>query len=134
MNNRYESFTLLMNKINKSIRKIKNIEMEEYKLKGVHVRFQYENGAGSTISDVLKTRVLEDQKISLCIVDSDFKHGKTTKYPNSPGRGETANKLLRTERELRKQEGITPFEVYCLDVHEVENLIPIISFKLIVEK
>lgn len=95
------------------------------KLKGVHIRFQFENGAGSTISDVLKTRVLEDQKISLCIVDSDFKHGKTTKYPNSPGRGETANKLLRTERELRKQEEITPFEVYCLDVHEVENLIPI---------
>ena len=41
MNNRYESFTLLMNKINKSIRKIKNIEMEEYKLKGVHVSILY---------------------------------------------------------------------------------------------
>ena len=41
LNNRYESFTLLMNKINKSIRKIKNIEMEEYKLKGVHVSILY---------------------------------------------------------------------------------------------
>lgn len=41
LNNRYESFTLLMTKINKSIRKIKNIEMEEYKLKGVHVSILY---------------------------------------------------------------------------------------------
>lgn len=41
MDNRYESFTLLMAKINKSIRKIKNVEMEEYKLKGVHVSILY---------------------------------------------------------------------------------------------
>lgn len=37
MENRYENFTILISKINRNIRKIKNLEMAEYNLKSPHI-------------------------------------------------------------------------------------------------
>lgn len=41
MDQRYEHFTVLISKINRCIKKIKNIEMIEYNLKGNHVSVLY---------------------------------------------------------------------------------------------
>lgn len=41
MINRFETFTLLLNRINRNIRKIKNREMEEYHLRSPHVACLY---------------------------------------------------------------------------------------------
>ncbi|MGN0350399.1 MAG: MarR family winged helix-turn-helix transcriptional regulator [Roseburia sp.] len=41
MQERYETFTVLINRINRNIRKIKNQKMAEYKLRSVHVSCLY---------------------------------------------------------------------------------------------
>ena len=41
MNERFETFTVLVNRISRNIRKIKNQEMAEYNLKSVHVSCLY---------------------------------------------------------------------------------------------
>ena len=41
MTERFETFTVLMNRINRNIRKIKNREMAEYKLRSPHISCLY---------------------------------------------------------------------------------------------
>lgn len=41
MNERFETFTVLINRISRNIRKIKNSEMEEYKLRSPHISCLY---------------------------------------------------------------------------------------------
>ncbi len=41
MDNRFETFTIVIAKIHKNIRKIKNTEMAKYDLKGIHVSIIY---------------------------------------------------------------------------------------------
>lgn len=41
MNNRFENFTVLISKINRNIKKIKNNEMYEYNLKSAHISILY---------------------------------------------------------------------------------------------
>lgn len=41
MEERFEMFTILISKINKNIKKIKNQEMEEYNLKSTHISILY---------------------------------------------------------------------------------------------
>ena len=41
MNERFETFTVLINRISRNIRKIKNQEMAEYKLRSVHISCLY---------------------------------------------------------------------------------------------
>ena len=41
MNERFETFTVLINRISRNIRKIKNQEMVEYKLRSVHISCLY---------------------------------------------------------------------------------------------
>lgn len=41
MTDRYETFTLLISRINRNIRKIKNIKMAEYGLKSIHISCLY---------------------------------------------------------------------------------------------
>ena len=52
MQQRFETFTVLINKISRNIRKIKNLEMAEYDLRSVHVSCLYYiyslNGATAT--------------------------------------------------------------------------------------
>ncbi|MBP0963009.1 MAG: transcriptional regulator [Oscillospiraceae bacterium] len=54
MQGRFETFTVLINRISRNIRKIKNQEMAEYNLRSVHVSclyFLYTN-AGATATDL----------------------------------------------------------------------------------
>ena len=41
MNKRFETYTLLINRISRSIRKIENQEMAEYNLRGIHISCLY---------------------------------------------------------------------------------------------
>ena len=41
MENRFETFTVLINRISRNIRKIKNQEMEEYQLRSAHISCLY---------------------------------------------------------------------------------------------
>ncbi len=54
MHKRFETFTVLINRISRNIRKIKNQEMAEYHLRSVHVSCLYYlyTGNGSTATDL----------------------------------------------------------------------------------
>lgn len=99
--------------------------LHNHGLSGTEIQFHQELGAGSTISTVLEKCVCNDKCLSLCIVDSDRKHGKSANYPNDAARGSTATELLKTDRKLKRIPNHVPYDVYCLNVHEAENLIPI---------
>lgn len=62
MNARFETFTVLINKISRSIKKIKNQEMAEYGLKGTHVSCIYYlySSEGLTATDLCE-RCEEDK-------------------------------------------------------------------------
>ena len=95
------------------------------KLKGLNISFHHELGGGNTINTVFQKCVEEDKVLSLCLVDGDIKYGPTKKYPEYPDRGETAKKLETTYKKLQKTSNASTYELYCLPIHEIENLIPI---------
>lgn len=93
-------------------------------IKGVSISFCDEQGGGATTNKVFENCVLINHTPSLCIVDTDVKFGKTVKYPQDPALGDTAKKALATYKTLQ-QNGVVPiFDLLCIPVHEVENLIP----------
>lgn len=95
------------------------------KIKGTSLSFHHEPGGGVLTNTVFEKCVEVDKRLTLCLVDSDIKHGPTAKYPNEPSRGDTVHRLIDSETALRKRVNAQIFELYCLPVHEVENLIPI---------
>ena len=62
MQNRFETFTVLINRISRNIRKIKNQEMAEYKLRSAHVSCLYYlyTDKGATATDLCE-RCEEDK-------------------------------------------------------------------------
>ena len=102
-------------------------------LKGIKLSLHNELGGGNTIDTVFKKCVEEDRNLTLCIVDSDMKHDRTKKYPNHPKFGDTAIRLIKCHDKLKKSYNSCSFEIFCLDVHEIENLIPIEILKIIAE-
>lgn len=94
-------------------------------VRDVQVNFCNENGGGDTTNLVFKKCVMEDKRLTLCVADSDKKHGESTAYPNKPAKGETVRKLEKVYSELKSYKLDSICEVYGLEVHEVENLIPI---------
>jgi len=97
-----------------------------HKIKDVNISFQDELGGGVTTDTVFEKSIDIDKHLTLCLVDSDTKHDKSTVYRNDPAIGDTARKLLKTEKRLSEK---SFFELYCLPVHEAENLIPISILK-----
>lgn len=62
MENRFETFTVLVNRISRNIRKIKNQEMAEYNLRSVHISCLYHlYGAGGLTATELCERCEEDK-------------------------------------------------------------------------
>ena len=96
------------------------------RIKDVNISFQDELGGGVTTNAVFEKNIDVDRHLTLCLVDSDTKHDKSTLYRNEPGIGDTARNLLKAERKLSDK---NLFELYCLPVHEAENLIPISILK-----
>ena len=95
-------------------------------LKGVKCTFRNEPGGGSTINYQFQKCVKELQELTLCLVDSDVKHGPTKEYPNSPSMGGTAKCVKRTFANMRRSGIPSIYELYCSEnIHEIENLIPL---------
>lgn len=96
------------------------------KIKDINISFQDELGGGVTTDTVFEKNIDIDRHLTLCLVDSDTKHDKSTIYRSAPAIGDTARKLLKAEKKLSEK---NLFELYCLPVHEVENLIPILVLR-----
>lgn len=98
--------------------------MHSRRIKGVETSFHEEQGGGNTTGDVFKKCFLVDRVPTLCIVDNDIKFGKTKEYPQPPALGDTAKKAIDAFAEISKQCSLPLFDLYCLPVHEAENLLP----------
>lgn len=94
-------------------------------IRGIELAFHDEMGGGNTINTVFKKCVLEDQAFTFCIVDNDIKYGKTKLFPNEPAVGDTSNLLSKTFNKLQNINKLPTYELFCLPIHEIENLIPI---------
>lgn len=99
--------------------------MHDNRIKGLGLSYRHELGGGNTINTVFRKCIEEDRVLTLCLVDSDIKYGPTAEYPGSPAKGETAKKLEKTFKRLIAKSDHATYELYCLPVHEAENLIPI---------
>lgn len=100
--------------------------------KGVSMSFRDEHGGGNTIDTVFEKCVQIDKVLTLCVVDSDLKYGSTEKYPQAPTIGATAEKLVTKHNSLKESEPYDTYELYCLPIHEIENLIPTSAIEEIV--
>lgn len=101
-------------------------------MKGLSLSFQRELGGGSTIGTVLEKCVAEDHHLTLCLVDSDQKYEDPSEKSKAK-KGGTLYKLRESANRLSKDDLQDIFEVYELNVHEVENLIPLSVLKHIAD-
>lgn len=90
----------------------------------VTTSFLPEHGGGNTMDQVLENCLCEHKVITLCIVDSDQKHGASPDYPNRPKKGDTLRNVKSKSKKLKENPTLPPHHVVPLYVHEVENLIP----------
>jgi DNA-binding MarR family transcriptional regulator len=91
MNERFETFTVLINRISRNIRKIKNQEMAEYNLRSVHISCLYYLYAGDGITATELCEHCEEDKATISrALDYLEKNGyltcesKSTKRYKSP--------------------------------------------------
>lgn len=83
-------------------------------LGNLNINFEGKNGGGSTISNVLERIISERNRMCLCIVDSDRKYRDA-----SPG--DTMQRIIKVTQDIFQDY----FEVLLLEIHEIENIIPI---------
>lgn len=83
-------------------------------MKKCNCSFNEHHGGGGTITTVLEQIINKRENMCLCIVDSD------KKFPGASN-GDTMERVKRLCK--NKEEDI--WKLFCLDVHEIENLIPI---------
>lgn len=65
MNERFETFTVLINRISRNIRKIKNQEMSEYNLRSAHVSCLYFIYRGDNITSTELCEKCEEDKATI---------------------------------------------------------------------
>ncbi len=65
MEERFETFTILINRINRNIRKIKNKEMAEYGLKSIHVSCLHYLGRQEGLSPTQLSEECEEDKAAV---------------------------------------------------------------------
>ncbi|MDO4853963.1 MAG: MarR family transcriptional regulator [Coriobacteriia bacterium] len=65
MEERFETFTILINRINRNVRKIKNKEMAEYGLKGIHVSCLHYLGRQEGLSPTQLSEECEEDKAAV---------------------------------------------------------------------
>ena len=90
----------------------------------LQLSFHNENGGGSTTATVFTKCVEEEKRPTLCIIDSDRKHGKTRQFPSDPAIGDTLMHVRDAKNKLDINSRNPPFFLQELFVHEAENLIP----------
>ena len=88
------------------------------------VYFEEECGGGTATCQSLE-KCVKKLHLTLCVVDSDKKHGTTWRCKDVPAKGDTAKLLEKSKNKLIADGYEKLFELYCLeDIHEAENLIP----------
>lgn len=111
---------------------IGNSYLERHDIKGIGLHFMPDNGGGSTIGELLENRVRDELVPTLCIVDSDRKYGP---MPQMQRDGDTLKCIKESEQKLSRFDGVlAPHEVYPLDVHEIENLIPVSVLETLLDR
>jgi len=93
-------------------------------LKGIDIKFHCENGGGTFTAEVLKKCILQDKVPTLFVTDSDQKYGVTRQYPQDPPKGETFKKVYDLKNKMEDLNNPPNF-FFPLEVHEMENLIPL---------
>ena len=85
MKQRFETFTVLINRISRNIRKIKNQEMAEYKLRSIHISCLYHLhlSDGLTATDLCELCAEDKATISRSIDYLEKNGYLTSKSPNS---------------------------------------------------
>ena len=90
---------------------------------GLSINFSDELGGGNTTCDVLEKRAKE--WFALCIIDSDQNCGRSKRYKNEPGKGDTLKRVEKVAKKLADEHDSFPFFVFPIYVREIENLIPL---------
>lgn len=93
-------------------------------IRGVRPSLSDELGGGDSMDKSLEKCVRDNHNLTFCLTDSDIKYGRSHKYGAEPSIGNTARHLEDSKANLIKEGLSNLFELYRLDVHEVENLIP----------
>ena len=93
-------------------------------LKGIDIKFHFENGGGTTTVDVFEKCLTHDKVPVLCVTDSDQKYDTTKQYPQDPPKGETFKKVCDLKKKMDDSSN-PPNLFFPLEVHEIENLIPL---------
>lgn len=88
--------------------------VKKNRLGNMHINFEGRHGGGSTISKVLEHIISERNRMCLCIVDSDRKYEEASC-------GETMQGIVNITQDVFQDY----FEVLLLEVHEIENIIPL---------
>lgn len=97
--------------------------IRQHKIGNIKIDFEPQNGGGSTTCGVLKSIITNRNRMCLCIVDSDKKYGNAEP-------GETMRKVMGIVDGIQKDY----FDVILLDVHEIENLLPLNVLDYIVKE
>lgn len=99
-------------------KKIAKVYMNRKKISSVKLQLDNQPGGGNTISDVYANKIIGGE-FSVTLVDTD------RKYFNCP-EGNTSKTIERRKNQLISENNyIEIVEIVKLDVHEIENLIPI---------
>ena len=93
-------------------------------IRGVRISLSDEIGGGDSINQSLEKCIRNNYNITFCLIDSDKKYDRSAQYGAEPARGKTAQNLERSSAKLINEGLGNLFDLYCLEVHEVENLIP----------
>ena len=101
-----------------------------YKIKNgivsCNIMFEEICGSGDSTADILDNILARKDAFCFCVVDSDKKYGDSTC-------GDTMKKVQRIEKVYSKTNDL--FQIIYLEVHEVENLIPLsVIRKVIIKK
>ena len=104
MKERFETFTVLINKINRNIRKIKNQEMAEYNLRSAHVSCRYHlySIEGLTATDLCE-RCAEDKATISRALDYLETNGYIASRPKNAKRYKSPLILTQKGEEVGKK-------------------------------
>lgn len=89
--------------------------LRKEQIRQMQISFDERAGGGDTTYMILKPIIEAERRMCLCVVDSD------KKYLGAVSCGDTMQKVL----DLRKGKQEVFYEILPLQVHEVENLIPL---------
>lgn len=96
---------------------IGNIYMAEHDINGVNLELESILGGGTSIAMVYKENIV-NKNIAILLVDTDIKYAEGEK-------GRTCNELIEAKKDMMENQFEKITQIISLNVHEIENLIPL---------